>query len=119
MNCPSDLPDASKRESMSEPYVRMEMVTPTDYVGPLMDLATTRRGEFKEMKYLTEQRTSIVFDMPLAEVVTDYFDELKSRSKGYASMEYKITDYRVNNLVRLDIKINGEQADPLSAIVHR
>lgn len=70
------------------------MVTPTDYVGNLMELANNRRGEFVEMKYLTDSRTTLVFNIPLAEVVNDYFDQLKSRSKGYASMEYKITGYR-------------------------
>ena len=99
INSPSDVPDASKREWMAEPYVRLEMVTPKEYVGNLMDLANNRRGEFVEMKYLTDARTTLIFDIPLAEVVTDYFDELKSRSKGYASMEYKITGYRCGRSV--------------------
>jgi GTP-binding protein LepA len=116
---PADVPDASRREFMEEPYVRMEMVTPKEYVGNLMDLATSRRGEFVEMRYLTDARTTLVFDLPLAEVVTDYFDQLKSRSKGYASMEYKVTGYRKNDLVLLEIKINGEPAPPLSAVVHK
>lgn len=119
INSPADMPDASKREAMFEPYVRLEMVTPAEYVGNLMDLANNRRGEFIEMKYLTDSRTTLVFNMPLAEVVTDYFDNLKSRSKGYASMEYKLIGYRQNDLVKLEIKINGEQADPLSTIVHK
>jgi hypothetical protein len=88
-------------------------------VGNLMDLATGRRGEFVEMRYLTDARTTLVFDLPLAEVVTDYFDQLKSRSKGYASMEYKVTGYRKNDLVLLEVKINGEPAPPLSAVVHK
>ncbi|GLI58709.1 hypothetical protein VaNZ11_000460 [Volvox africanus] len=119
VNSPADLPDASRREWISEPYVRLEMVTPTDYVGNLMELANGRRGEFVEMRYLTDSRTTLVFNIPLAEVVTDYFDQLKSRSKGYASMEYKITGYRENDLVKLEVKINGEPADPLSVICHR
>eukprot|EP00877_Chromochloris_zofingiensis_P012540 jgi/Chrzof1/753/Cz01g27120.t1 len=119
VNSPADLPEATKRQSISEPYVRLEMVTPKVYVGNLMDLATGRRGEFVEMKYLTDSRTTLVFHIPLAEVVTDYFDQLKSRSKGYASMEYKITGYRVNNLCLLEIKINGEPAPPLSVICHK
>ncbi|KAF8063840.1 GUF1-like protein [Scenedesmus sp. PABB004] len=119
VNSPGDLPEPTKRQSLSEPYVRLEMVTPTDYVGNLMELANNRRGEFVEMKYLTDSRTTLVFNIPLAEVVTDYFDQLKSRSKGYASMEYKITGYRANDLVLLEIKINGEPADPLSVICHR
>eukprot|EP00195_Chlamydomonas_chlamydogama_P015474 CAMPEP_0202898806 /NCGR_PEP_ID=MMETSP1392-20130828/7226_1 /ASSEMBLY_ACC=CAM_ASM_000868 /TAXON_ID=225041 /ORGANISM="Chlamydomonas chlamydogama, Strain SAG 11-48b" /LENGTH=706 /DNA_ID=CAMNT_0049584833 /DNA_START=12 /DNA_END=2132 /DNA_ORIENTATION=- len=119
INSAADVPDASRREWMAEPYVRLEMVTPKEYVGNLMDLATNRRGEFVEMKYLTDSRTTLIFNIPLAEVITDYFDQLKSRSKGYASMEYKITGYRQNELVKLEIKINGEPADPLSVIVHR
>ncbi|GAX82213.1 hypothetical protein CEUSTIGMA_g9641.t1 [Chlamydomonas eustigma] len=119
INCPSDVPEASKREWMAEPYVRLEMVAPKEYVGNLMDLANNRRGEFVEMKYLTDSRTTLIFDIPLAEVVTDYFDELKSRSKGYASMEYKITGYRKNELVKLEVRINGEPADPLAVVCHR
>lgn len=119
INCPSDLPDASKREWIAEPYVALEIVTPKEYVGNLMDLANNRRGEFKEMKYLTDARTTLVFDIPLAEVVTDFFDQLKSRSKGYASMEYKVNGYRKNDLVKLEIKINGEIAEPLACIVHK
>ncbi|MEW5303116.1 MAG: hypothetical protein WDW36_005839 [Sanguina aurantia] len=119
VNSPGDLPPASKRDSILEPYVRLEMLCPKEYVGNLMDLATGRRGEFVEMKYLTDSRTSLVYNMPLAEVVMDYFDQLKSRSKGYASMEYKITGYRPNDLVLLEVKINNEAADPLSLIVHR
>ena len=119
VNSPADLPEATKREAVAEPWVRLEMVTPTDYVGPLMELANGRRGEFVEMRYLTDKRTTLVFDMPLAEVVTDYFDQLKSRSKGYASMEYKVTGYREEDLVLLEVRINGEPAPPLSVIVHR
>ncbi|KAL6765900.1 hypothetical protein V8C86DRAFT_1782010, partial [Haematococcus lacustris] len=119
INSPAELPEASKRESISEPYVRLEMVTPTEYVGNLMELATGRRGEFVEMKYLTEKRTTLVYNIPLAEVVTDYFDMLKSRTKGYASMEYKVIGYRKNELVKLEVKINGEPAEPLSVVCHR
>ncbi|RZM77294.1 translation elongation factor 4 [Leptolyngbya iicbica] len=116
---PSTLPSPQERESIAEPYVRVEMLTPEEYVGPLMELCQSRRGEFKDMKYLAQSRTALVYELPLAEVVTDFFDQLKSRSKGYASMEYHLIDYRVNNLVRLDILINGEPADPLANIVHR
>ena len=97
----------------------MEIITPKDYVGPLMELAQNRRGEFIDMRFLTEARTTLLYDVPLAEVVTDFFDELKSRSRGYASMEYSVTGYRKSDLVRLDVKINGEVAEPLAAIVHR
>merc|ERR1712046_238619 len=87
--------------------------------GKLMDLATTRRGIFKEMTYLTETRTSMVFEMPLAEVVSDFFDEMKSRSKGYASMEYSVLGFRESNLCKLDVRINGEQCDALALICHK
>jgi GTP-binding protein LepA len=116
---PSTLPPPQERESIAEPYVRVEMLTPEEFVGPLMELCQSRRGEFKDMKYLAQSRTSLVYELPLAEVVTDFFNQLKSRSRGYASMEYHLIDYRVNHLVRLDILINGEPADPLANIVHR
>ncbi|GAB4820181.1 hypothetical protein N2152v2_007227 [Parachlorella kessleri] len=119
VDCPSKLPDPSKRESISEPYCRLEMITPKEFVGAIMELAQERRGEYVDMQYLTEARTTLVYNMPLAEVVTDFFDQLKSRSKGYASMEYSMTGYRKNDLVLLDVKINSETVDPLAAIVHR
>lgn len=84
-----------------------------------MELAQEKRGNLKEMKYLTPTRSSLIYEMPLAEVITDFFDELKSRSKGYASMEYTLIEYRENDLVRLDVRINGEEATPLATIVHR
>ena len=116
---PSTLPDPQARESIEEPYVRVEMITPEDYVGPLMELCQARRGDFKDMKYLAQSRTTLVYELPLAEVVTDFFDQMKSRSKGYASMEYHLIEYRENPLVRLDILINGEPVDSLASIVHR
>jgi GTP-binding protein LepA len=114
---PADVPD--QRDYIEEPYVRMEIITPKEYVGPLMELSQSRRGEFVDMKFLTEARTTILYDVPLAEVVTDFFDELKSRSKGYASMEYSVSGYRKSDLVRLDVKVNGELAEPLATIVHK
>ncbi|KAI8103602.1 hypothetical protein M9435_004937 [Picochlorum sp. BPE23] len=119
VDCPSKLPEASKRENVSEPYVRMEIITPKEFVGAIMELAQSRRGEYIDMTYLTETRTTLVYSMPLAEVVTDFFDVLKSRSRGYASMEYSVTGYKKNDLVLLEIKINGEPIDPLASIVHR
>lgn len=119
VDCPSKLPDANKREEVQEPYVRLEIITPKEYVGTIMELAQTRRGEYVDMTYLTETRTTLVYNMPLAEVVTDFFDVLKSRSRGYASMEYSVTGYRKNDLVLMEVKINGETIDPLAAIVHR
>ncbi|KAJ7552122.1 hypothetical protein O6H91_06G042700 [Diphasiastrum complanatum] len=116
---PSELPDPGGRKEINEPYVKIDMMTPKDYIGPLMELAQERRGEFKEMKYITENRASLVYELPLAEMVGDFFDQLKSRTKGYASMEYSLIGYRKSDLVKLDVMINGECVEPLSAIVHR
>ncbi|KAG7671445.1 hypothetical protein KSW81_003580 [Nannochloris sp. 'desiccata'] len=119
VDCPSKLPDPNVRDYISEPYVRVEMITPKEYVGSIMELAQQRRGEYVDMTYLTETRTTLVYNMPLAEVVTDFFDQLKSRTKGYASMEYKITGYQKNDLVLLEVKINQELIDPLATICHK
>jgi len=116
---PSRLPEPNHREKIEEPYVRVEMITPEAYVGSLMELAQGRRGEFKDMRYLAQGRTTLVYEIPLAEVVTDFFDQMKSRSRGYASMEYHIIGYRENALVKLDIMINKDAIDSLAMIVHR
>jgi GTP-binding protein LepA len=116
---PSTLPEPNHRTSIEEPYVKLEMITPEEYVGTLMDLCQTRRGVFIDMKYLTKGRTTVIYEMPLAEVVTDFFDQLKSRTRGYASMEYQMIGYRENHLVRLDLMINGDPVDALAMIVHR
>ncbi|MGV0024284.1 translation elongation factor 4 [Phormidesmis priestleyi] len=116
---PSKLPDPQHREKIEEPYVQVDIITPEAYVGTLMELSQTRRGVFKDMKYLTPGRTTLIYELPLAEVVTDFFDQMKSRSRGYASMEYQIIGYRENALVKLDIMINGDPVDPLATIVHR
>ncbi|KAH9299744.1 hypothetical protein KI387_031426, partial [Taxus chinensis] len=116
---PSALPEPGQRQSIEEPFVKIELFTPKEYIGSLMELAQDRRGEFKEMKYMNENRASIVYELPLAEMAGDFFDQLKSRSKGYASMEYSFVDYRESQLIKLDIQINGETIDPLATIVHR
>ncbi|CAH8270528.1 unnamed protein product [Arabidopsis lyrata] len=116
---PSRLPDPGQRKSVEEPYVKIELLTPKDYIGALMELAQERRGEFKEMKYIAENRASILYELPLAEMVGDFFDQLKSRTKGYASMEYSVIGYRESDLIKLDILINAEMVEPLSTIVHR
>jgi GTP-binding protein LepA len=116
---PSHLPDPNEREKIEEPYVQVEMITPETYVGTLMELSQNRRGIFKDMKYLAQGRTTLTYELPLAEVVTDFFDQMKSRSRGYASMEYHLIGYRENPLVRLDIMINGDPVDSLAMIVHR
>jgi GTP-binding protein LepA len=116
---PSVLPDPQYREKIEEPYVKVDMITPEEFVGALMELSQARRGEFKDMKYLAKGRTTLTYELPLAEVVTDFFDQMKSRSRGYASMEYHLIGYRENPLVKLDVLINGDPVDPLATIVHR
>ncbi|XP_027338559.1 translation factor GUF1 homolog, chloroplastic isoform X2 [Abrus precatorius] len=116
---PSLLPEPGKRRSIEEPFVKIEMLTPKDYIGPLMELAQERRGQFKEMKFITENRASITYELPLAEMVGDFFDQLKSRSKGYASMEYTFVGYKESDLIKLDIQINGDSVEPLATIVHK
>ncbi|KAJ0097548.1 hypothetical protein Patl1_28076 [Pistacia atlantica] len=116
---PSLLPEPGQRRSIEEPVVKIEMLTPKDYIGSLMELAQDRRGDFKEMKFITEIRASITYELPLAEMVGDFFDQLKSRSKGYASMEYTFVGYKESELIKLDILINGDCVEPLATIVHR
>ncbi|MDX1977836.1 MAG: translation elongation factor 4 [Pseudanabaenaceae cyanobacterium bins.68] len=116
---PSKLPEPQMRESIEEPYVKLEIMTPPGYTGTLMELCQTRRGTFKDMRYTTQERTTLIYEVPLAEIVTDFFDQMKSRTKGYASMEYQLIGYQPNDLVRLDILVNDEPVDSLACIVHR
>ena len=115
---PCRMPDKERQQHVLEPYVRLEIITPSDYTGTLIELAQERRGVLKDMKYLTPTRTTVIYDIPLAEVITDFFDQVKSRTRGFASMEYSIIGYRESDLVRMDVKINGELATPLSTVVH-
>jgi len=120
VDSPSKLAEAERgRVSVSEPYVALEMFAPKECSGTLMELAQSRRGEYVDLTFLSDKRVSIKYNLPLAEVITDFFDVMKSRSRGYASMEYSVSEYRENDLVRLDILINGELAPPLAAIVHK
>ena len=116
---PSLLPNPSEIEAIEEPWVNLSVVTPSNYIGPLMELSTNRRGTFKNMEYLDPTRVVLHFEMPLAELIIDYFDQLKSRSQGYASMDYEELEYRPATLVKVDILVNGEPVDALSLIVHR
>ena len=95
---PATLPEPQKRESIEEPYVRMEIFAPNDYNGALMGLCQERRGEYLDMKYITKDRVTLIYELPLAEVVTDFFDQMKTRTQGYASMEYHLIGYRKNQL---------------------
>ncbi|MDH3247968.1 MAG: translation elongation factor 4 [Acidimicrobiia bacterium] len=116
---PQDLPDPSEIHSISEPYVRAMIITPTEYIGTIMELVTNRRGEVGNMHYLTTDRVELTYHLPLAEVVFDFFDNLKSRTRGYASLDYETEDYRQSDLVKVDILLNGMPVDAFSAIVHR
>jgi GTP-binding protein LepA len=116
---PQDLPDSSDRDHVAEPYVRAMIITPTDYVGPIMELATSRRAIVGDMSYLSPERVELDFNIPLAEIVFDFFDVLKSKTKGYASLDYEHADYREADLVKVDILLNTQPVDAFSAIVHR
>lgn len=116
---PANLPDAQVRDYIEEPYVSVNIMTPNEYVGSLMELSQNKRGIFKNMSYLDKIRVNLEYDIPLSEVITDFYDQLKSRSKGYASMDYEFSDYRRADLVKLDILLAGEVVDALSAIVHK
>ena len=116
---PADLPEAAEIAEIHEPWMRISLFTPKEYVGPLMDLATTRRGEFEKMEYLDPRRVMLIYIIPLSEILVDFHDQLKSRSRGYASMDYVFHSYRPGDLVKLDILVNGEPVDALSVIVDR
>jgi GTP-binding protein LepA len=116
---PAQFPPAGEVEGISEPWVSATVITPTDYIGPIMELATTRRGDFINMEYLDPKRVNLHFEMPLAELIIDFYDQLKSRSSGYASLDYAYLGYRPGDLVKLDIMVSGEPVDALSLIVHR
>src|SRR6188472_4168729 len=116
---PADLPEAQKIASIEEPFFKLSIITPTQYTGALMDLCQTRRGEMKKMEYLSPERVELIYEVPLAEVVVDFFDQLKSRSQGYASLDYEPAGYRRTDLVKVDLLLNGVAADAFSTIVHR
>jgi GTP-binding protein LepA len=116
---PSDLPDASWIEEIREPWMKVTIITPADYIGPVMDLITSRRGVYQNMTYLDPRRVMIEAEVPLAELIIDFYDALKSRTRGYASMDYAFIGYRAGDLVRLDILVHGQPVDALALIVHR
>ncbi len=116
---PANLPDPNERESVSEPIIEATMILPNEYVGAIMNLCRERRGEQKKMEYLTPDRVSLIFHLPLNEIVLDFYDKLKSITRGYASMDYEFHGYRVADLVKLDLLVNGSPVDTLSTIVHR
>ncbi len=116
---PAHLPPVGEIETISEPWVKVSVITPSRYIGTLMELATGRRGTFKTMEYLDPERVLLTFELPLAEVIVDFYDQLKSRSQGYASLDYEEIGYRAGDLVRLDVLVAGEPVDALSLIIHR
>jgi GTP-binding protein LepA len=119
INNPAQLPSPNHIDEIREPWVNASIVTPSSYIGTIMDLSTDKRGIFDGMEYLDEKRVVMSFQIPLAELIVDYFDQLKSRTQGYASLDYVESEYRVAPLVKLDILVNGEPVDALSTIIHR
>ena len=116
---PAKLPDAVKIDHIEEPYVKAEIMVPDAYIGAVMELAQGKRGIYKSMDVIDNGRNLIIYELPLSEIIFDFFDRLKSVSKGYASLDYELLDYRKEDLVRMDILLNGEPVDALSVIVHR
>ncbi|KWZ84047.1 translation elongation factor 4 [Heyndrickxia faecalis] len=116
---PANLPEPQKIEYIEEPYVRASIMVPNDYVGAVMEIAQAKRGNFIDMQYLDDIRVNVIYEIPLSEIVYDFFDQLKSSTKGYASFDYELIGYKQSNLVKMDILLNGEKVDALSFIVHR
>lgn len=116
---PSDLPDPSRISTVEEPYIRAQIITKPEYIGSIMNLCLDKRGILSRQVYLTPYRVELSFELPLAEIVFDFYDRLKSISRGYASFDYALIDYRASDLIKLDIKLNGENVDALTALVHR
>lgn len=115
---PSEFPDPTKVASIEEPYVKAQIMVPQEFVGAVMELAQRKRGDFVTMDYIDENRVNVIYQIPLAEIVFDFFDKLKSSTRGYASFDYEISEYRKSKLVKMDILLNGDKVDALSFIVH-
>lgn len=119
INAPSEMPDPSRIKEIQEPYIKAQIISKADFVGPIISLCMDKRGTIQNQVYLTSERVELTFDIPLSEIVFDFFDKLKTISRGYASLDYELTGLRSSKLVKLDIMLNGEPVDALSAIVHR
>ncbi|MBW3608510.1 MAG: translation elongation factor 4 [Actinobacteria bacterium] len=119
VHIPSDFPDPGRIKEIREPMIEASILTPKEYIGPIMELCIDRRGTHKAMHYLTADRVQLTYDLPLAEIVIDFFDALKSRTRGYASLDYELGEMQVSDMVKLDILLGGEQVDALSMVVHR
>jgi GTP-binding protein LepA len=116
---PSELPPAGSVQRIEEPYVAAMVLCPADYIGPVMELCQGRRGELGTMEYLSEERVELRYQLPLAEIIFDFFDQLKSRTRGYASLDYEPSGYREADLVKVDLLLQGDPVDAFSAIVHK
>lgn len=116
---PAEMPDASSIKAIKEPYVRASIMVPNDYVGPVMELCQRKRGDFDTMEYLSDTRVNVIYHIPLSEIIFDFFDKLKSSTRGYASLDYEVDGYQPSNLVKIDILLNGDKVDALSFIAHR
>ena len=116
---PISMPDADQIDYTEEPFIKAEIFAPSEYVGAIMDLGIAKRGEYKNLQYLYDNRVRIDFELPLAEVVFDFFDKLKSATHGYASLDYEISEYKRSDMVKVDMLLNGEPCDALSMICHR
>ena len=116
---PAELPASNCLDHIEEPYVKATIILPSDFVGTIMELCQDKRGRFVNMEYLTETRVMLTYELPLSEILMDFFDKLKSRSRGYASLDYEYIGHQASNLVKLDILLNSKIVDALSAIVHR
>ena len=116
---PAEMPDASSIKDIKEPFVKASIRVPNDYVGPVMELCQRKRGIFETMEYLSDTRVNVIYHIPLSEIIFDFFDKLKSSTRGYASLDYEIDDYRPSSLVKIDILLNGDKVDALSFIAHK
>jgi GTP-binding protein LepA len=119
INAPSEMPDPTRVDHIEEPFILAQIITKSDYIGPIMGLCMDKRGILKNQHYLTADRVELSFEMPLSEIVFDFFDKLKTISRGYASLDYHLIGFRESDMVKLDVMLNGDKVDALSAIVHR
>ena len=119
INAPSEMPDPTKTDHIEEPYIKAQIISKSEYIGPIISLCMDKRGVIKNQNFLTTDRVELSFEMPLAEIVFDFFDKLKTISRGYASLDYHLVGFRESDMVKLDVMLNGEKVDALSAIVHR
>ena len=116
---PAALPAPQYIDHIEEPYVKASIMTPNEYVGPIMELCQAKRGEYEDIEYIDDLRRNVIYSIPLSEIVYDFFDKLKSCTKGYASFDYEISGYKTSKLTRMDILLNGDVVDALSTIVHK